>query len=135
MKTNHLAALLCLFSCCFSVAIAQKQTYPFNDPSLPMDKRIDNLLSLMTIDEKIDCLGTNSGVPRLGVMNFGLSEGIHGVVQREKRGTREPVTTTQFPQPPGMGASWDPELVRERQAWKATRRALLRRRRSTTARS
>ncbi|HEX8713426.1 MAG TPA: glycoside hydrolase family 3 C-terminal domain-containing protein, partial [Terracidiphilus sp.] len=25
---------------------------------------------------------------------------------------REPVTTTQFPQPPGMGATWDPDLVR-----------------------
>jgi len=67
----------------------------------------------MTIDEKIDCLGTNSGVPRLGVKSFGLSEGIHGVVQRQARGNHQPITTTQFPQPPGMGASWDPDLVRE----------------------
>ena len=41
--------------------------YPFNDPALPMEKRIDNLLSLMTVEEKIGCLGTNTGVPRLGV--------------------------------------------------------------------
>ncbi len=41
------------------------------------------------------------------------SEGIHGVVQRQARGTRQPITTTQFPQPPGMGATWDPELVRQ----------------------
>jgi beta-glucosidase len=46
-------------------------------------------------------------------MNFGSSEGIHGVVQREPRGKRLPITTTQFPQPPGMGESWDPELVRQ----------------------
>jgi beta-glucosidase len=89
------------------------QHYPFDDPSLSTEKRIDNLLSLMTIDEKIDCLGTQTGVPRLGVPNIGSSEGIHGVVQREPRFGREPIPTTQFPQPPGMGESWDPDLVRE----------------------
>ncbi len=79
-----------------------------------MEKRIDNLLSLMTLDEKIDCLGTRTGVPRLGVPNFGSSEGIHGVVQRGGgRVGRPAITTTQFPQPPGMGESWDPELVRQ----------------------
>ncbi len=87
--------------------------YPFDNPKLPTAQRIDNLLSLMTTDEKIDCLGTNTGVPRLGVPNIGGSEGIHGVVQRQARHGREPITTTQFPQPPGMGASWDPNLVRE----------------------
>jgi beta-glucosidase len=78
-----------------------------------MEKRIDNLLSLMTIDEKVNCLSTNTGVPRLGVMNYGSSEGIHGVVQRGGRGKRLPITTTQFPQPPGMGESWDSDLVRQ----------------------
>lgn len=92
---------------------AQPSKYPFNDPSLPLEKRIDNLLSLMSVDEKIGCLGTNTGVPRLGVPNYGASEGIHGVVQREQRGTHMPITTTQFPQPPGMGESWDPDLVRQ----------------------
>lgn len=89
------------------------QHHPFDDPSLSPEKRIDNLLSLMTIDEKIDCLGTQTGVPRLGVPNIGSSEGIHGVVQREPRFGREPIPTTQFPQPPGMGESWDPDMVRE----------------------
>jgi beta-glucosidase len=79
-----------------------------------MEKRIDNLLSLMTLDEKIDCLGTNTRVDRLGVPNFGSSEGIHGVVQRGGgKAERSVITTTQFPQPPGMGESWDPELVRQ----------------------
>jgi hypothetical protein len=80
---------------------------------LPEDKRIDNLLSLMTTEEKIDVLGTKTGVPRLGVPNIGSSEGIHGIVQREVRNGHQPITTTQFPQPPGMGDSWDPELVRQ----------------------
>jgi len=89
------------------------QHYPFDDPNLAPEKRIDNLLSLMTVEEKIDCLGTVTGVPRLGVPNIGSSEGIHGVVQREARFGRKPVTTTQFPQPPGMGATWDRALVRK----------------------
>ncbi len=113
MTKMRFASVLCLLVSCFTSTVAQQPKYPFNDPSLPMEKRIDNLLSLMTVEEKIACLGTNTGVPRLGVMSYGNSEGIHGVVQREPRGKREPVTTTQFPQPPGMGESWDPELVRK----------------------
>jgi len=92
---------------------AEQTPYPFNDPNLPTEKRIDNLLSLMTTDEKIACLGVSTGVQRVGVPNIGSSEGIHGVVQREARGPRQPITTTQFPQPPGMGETWDPDLVRQ----------------------
>ena len=46
---------------------------------------------------------------------MGSSEGIHGVVQRGSTGRlpRTPIPTTQFPQPPGMGESWDPDLVRQ----------------------
>ncbi len=113
MMKKHLAILLCLVVSGAAAAVAQQPRYPFNDPKLPMEKRIDNLLSLMTTQEKIDCLGVGTGVPRLGVMSYGASEGIHGVVQRQAFGKREPITTTQFPQPPGMGESWDPALVRK----------------------
>jgi beta-glucosidase len=113
MMKKHVAMLFCLLVFGFAPGLAQQSRYPFNDPSLRMETRIDNLLSLMTIDEKINCLGISTGVPRLGVPNFGFSEGIHGVVQRQSNNTRMPITTTQFPQPPGMGESWDPELVRQ----------------------
>ncbi len=113
MFNKQLSVLFCLLAGSLLSAPAQQSSYPFKDPSLPAEKRIDNLLSLMTVDEKIGCLGTQTGVARLGVPNMGSSEGIHGVVQRESRGNRLPVTTTQFPQPPGMGESWDPELVRQ----------------------
>jgi beta-glucosidase len=113
MNIKNLAAHFCLLAAALTPALAQQPKYPFNDPTLPMEKRIDNLLSLMTTDEKVSVLGTQTGVPRLGVPNIGSSEGIHGVVQREARGKRLPITTTQFPQPPGMGETWDPDLVRQ----------------------
>ena len=94
-------------------ALAQDK-YPFQNPDLPAEQRIDNILSLMTVDEKIDVLGTQTGVPRLGIANIGSSEGIHGVVQRGggKR-NQAPIPTTQFPQPPGMGETWNPEIVQK----------------------
>jgi beta-glucosidase-like glycosyl hydrolase len=63
---------------------------------------------------KLAALSTDSGVARLGIPSFGSTEGIHGIVRRadEKKG-RAAINTTQFPQPPGMGASWDPDLVRQ----------------------
>lgn len=114
MNSGYRKALLLAFLGSMP-AFAQTAPYPFKDPALAADKRIENLLSLMTVDEKIDCLGTRTGVPRLGVPNIGSSEGIHGVVQRGSTGKyeRSMIPTTQFPQPPGMGESWDPELVRE----------------------
>lgn len=43
------------------------QPYPFQNPRLSDEKRLDNLISLLTIDEKINCLSTNPSIPRLGV--------------------------------------------------------------------
>ena len=114
MRTKQLSTIVSLLTLILAPAMAQQSSQPFRDPALPMEKRIDNLLSLMTLDEKIDCLGTRTGVPRLGVPNFGSSEGIHGLQQRGGgNAQRAAITTTQFPQPPGMGESWDPELVRQ----------------------
>ncbi len=109
MKVRFLVSLVLA-----AFASEQQAQYAFKDPHVPVEKRIDSLLSLMTIDEKIDCLSTRTGVPRLGVPNIGSSEGIHGVVQRGANQTKlPPIPTTQFPQPPGMGESWDPEIVRQ----------------------
>jgi beta-glucosidase len=113
MMMRRLSRIFSLLTLALAPAMAQQSAQPFRDSALPTEKRIDNLLSLMTLDEKINCLGTRTGVPRLGVPNFGSSEGIHGVVQRGGRPERAAITTTQFPQPPGMGESWDPDLVRQ----------------------
>jgi beta-glucosidase len=95
--------------------------YPFQDARLAPEARIANILSLMTVDEKIDALSTDSGVPRLGIPSFGSTEGIHGIVRRgDQEHQKARITTTQFPQPPGMGASWDPALVRQAGAVQST---------------
>jgi beta-glucosidase len=103
----------CFLILAIAPAYAQQYPHPFNDPKLPAEKRIDNILSLMTTEEKIACLGVQTGVPRLGIPSYGGSEGLHGVVQRSDKGAGPAIPTTQFPQPPGMGETWDPELVRE----------------------
>jgi beta-glucosidase len=53
-------------------------------------------------------------VPRLGVKGSPHIEGYHGVAQGgpSNWGQRNPTATTQFPQAYGLGATWDPELVR-----------------------
>lgn len=62
------------------VSLSVQCTYLFQDTNLSDDERIDNLLSLMTIDEKVSALGTDLGVPRLEIMSTGHSEGLHGMV-------------------------------------------------------
>ncbi|MFN2230859.1 MAG: glycoside hydrolase family 3 C-terminal domain-containing protein, partial [Anaerolineae bacterium] len=90
--------------------------YPFADPDRPVEARIDNLLSLMTIEEKIACLGTVPDVPRLNVWGTGHVEGLHGLAMGGPPGNwgrPSPVPTTTFPQAIGLGETWDPDLVRQ----------------------
>ena len=89
--------------------------YPFQNPDLPIEQRIDNILSLMTIDEKIECLDTNPSVPRLGIKGSGHVEGIHGLTQGGpgKWGRPKTVPSTTFPQGIGLGETWDPEILRQ----------------------
>ena len=116
VRAIALATLLCA-----GHAAHAADTYPFRDAGLAPDKRIANILSLMTVDEKIDALSTDSGVKRLGIPSFGGTEGIHGVVRRgDQDFQKDRIPTTQFPQPPGMGASWDPALVKQAGAVQST---------------
>ena len=55
------------------------QNYPFQDSNLKDDKRLDNLISLMTLDEKINCLSPTLTIPRLGIKGTKIVEGLHGL--------------------------------------------------------
>ena len=110
--------------------------YPFQNPHLTTDQRIQNVLSLLTIQEKIDLLGKSMNIPRLGIYGSGKIdtipgsngqfEGLHGLAMGgpNRWGRRAPgapgqfggistIPTTQFPQPVGLGETWDPALIQK----------------------
>src|SRR5262245_1712324 len=89
--------------------------YPFQNPDLPIEDRVTNILSLMTLEEKIAALSTNPSVPRLGIKGSRHSEGIHGLAQGGpgKWGRPNTVPTTTFPQGIGLGETWDPNILRQ----------------------
>ena len=45
----------------------QAASYRFQNTKLPDNKRIELLLQELTLEEKINLLSTNLGVPRLGI--------------------------------------------------------------------
>ncbi len=90
--------------------------YPFLNPDLPEEERIDNFLSLLTKEEKILCLNSrNIDIARLGVKIAGQVEGYHGAAMGGpgKWGGENPFPTTQFCQAYGLGETWDPDIVQQ----------------------
>lgn len=82
------------------------QTPPFRDSQLPFAKRIDDLLSRLTLEERVAMLHQfGPAVERLGVAAFRTGqEALHGVAWMGP--------ATVFPQAVGLGATWNDELVR-----------------------
>ena len=78
--------------------------YPFQDPSLSREERVENLLSLLTPDEKVGLMMNKSAsVDRLGIPSYNWwSEACHGVRQGGY---------TVYPQPIGMAAAFNAQLV------------------------
>ncbi|MBN2613423.1 MAG: glycoside hydrolase family 3 C-terminal domain-containing protein, partial [Bacteroidales bacterium] len=109
-KAAIIAGLIILINPCFA-----QDTYPFADTAIHAEQRIDNLLSLMTLDEKVTCLSTNPSIPRLGVKGTSHVEGLHGLARGgpSNWGRRDPVTTTIFPQAIGLAESWDPIVLKK----------------------
>ena len=76
----------------------------WKDPKAPIDKRVDDLLSQMTLEEKIGYCGSSiPGSERLGVPAFEwYGEALHGL---------KAWNCTQFPQNIAMGSTWNPDLM------------------------
>jgi beta-glucosidase len=89
--------------------------YPFEDPNLPIEDRVNNIVSLMTLEEKISCLSADPNVPRLGIKGSRHIEGLHGVALGGPGGwgRGNPVLTTQFPQAIGMAETWDTDIIKQ----------------------
>ena len=114
--------------CCAVISSAASfchAQHPFNNMKLKDEKRIELLLDMLTLDEKISLLSTNHGVPRLGIPNCGQREGLHGIaiggpgnwgvrkVDANGRQTQDEYPTTIFPQSYGLGETWDTELLHD----------------------
>ncbi len=113
-----------LFVCLMFMSKAYGQTYPFQDTKLQEDLRIRKLISLMTTEEKINCLSPMISVPRLGVKGTRVIEGLHGLAYSGPanwavKGPKASPTTT-FPQSIGLAHTWDPELLKKVADWEAT---------------
>ncbi len=86
--------------------LSAQNRYPFQDPTLPLDVRVNDLIARLSLSEKIGLMQNQSpGVPRLGISEYDWwNEALHGVAR-----TNEKVTV--FPQAIGMAATFDKEGV------------------------
>lgn len=83
-----------------------QQTMPFKDPGLPLEERVNDLVSRLTLQEKVLLMKYNSpAIPRLGIPAYNWwNEALHGVAR-----TKEKVTV--FPQAIGMAATFDRDAL------------------------
>ncbi len=84
---------------------AYAQTYPYQDETLSPAERAADLVSRMTLEEKIDQVGHNTdGISRLGVKSYNYwNEALHGVARSG--------LATSFPSSKAMSATWDLPLI------------------------
>ena len=77
---------------------------PFMNPDLPVDQRVDDLVSRMTLEEKIgQMMNAAPAIPRLGIPEYNWwNECLHGVARAG--------LATVFPQAIGLGAAWDEDM-------------------------
>jgi len=77
-------------------------TYAFQDPALGTEVRVRDLISKMTLEEKVSqMLNSAPAIPRLSVPAYNWwNESLHGVA-------RTPYKVTVYPQAIAMAATWD----------------------------
>jgi beta-glucosidase len=112
MKRRRRAARCALvLTACLSPLLArggaggQQTPPPYLNPSLPVERRVEDLLSRMTLEEKVSqMMNRAAAVERLGVPEYEWwNEGLHGVARAG--------VATVFPQAIGLAATWDAELM------------------------
>ena len=101
MKKTLLFTLLAVAS----VTASWAQKMPYQDPTLPVDQRVDDLMQRLTLEEKTKLMMNSSpAIPRLGIPQFDWwSEALHGVGRNG--------LATVFPSCIGMACSFDDDLI------------------------
>ena len=87
-----------------TVTAPAQQKYPWQNPQLPTAERVENLISMLTPEEKVGLMMNKSvSIDRLGIPSYNWwSEACHGVRQGGY---------TVFPQPIGMAAAFSEKLI------------------------
>jgi beta-glucosidase len=102
----------------FLAAAAPAAAQVWRDPSQPVERRLDDLVSKLTLEEKAAQMqDATPGIPRLGIPPYSFwNEALHGVARAGE--------ATVFPQAIGMAATFDKALLlREGQIIAAEARA------------
>src|SRR6201990_1815639 len=107
---NHFKPLLLLLIPCFYYQSLKAQNTPlyiYKDAAQPLDARVKDLVSKLTLEEKVSLLGYNSkAIPRLGIPAYNWwNEGLHGVARAGE--------ATIFPQTIGMSATFNDDLIKQ----------------------
>ena len=104
---RRLAVLLAALLCAPALLHAQPPSFPFQDRTLPIDERIDDLVSRMTLEEKASqMVNRTRAIPRLDVPEYNIwSEALHGVAGGG--------FATVFPQAIGLAATFDAPALHE----------------------
>src|SRR6267143_967204 len=86
-------------------AAKQPARAAYLDASLPLEQRVNDLVSRMTLEEKVSQMqDVAAAVPRLGIPAYNWwNEGLHGVARSGN--------ATVFPQAIGLAATWDTGLI------------------------
>ena len=97
-----LTTMLCVVLTAMSLSA---QTLPYQNPNLPAAQRADDLLTRLTLEEKVSLMmDTSPAIERLGIPQFQWwNEALHGVGRNG--------FATVFPITMGMAASWDDTLL------------------------
>lgn len=97
--------LLFSFMLLLSMTLVSQEKYPFQDSNFPIEGRIDDLISRLSLEEKASLmLYTNPAIERLGIPEYNWwNESLHGIGRAGK--------ATVFPQAIGLAASFDKDLL------------------------
>ncbi|HET6976951.1 MAG TPA: glycoside hydrolase family 3 C-terminal domain-containing protein [Pyrinomonadaceae bacterium] len=97
--------ILVLFLIVTVSSATTQEPKPYLNPKLPLDQRVDDLISRMTLEEKVSqMMNAAPAIPRLGIPQYDWwNEALHGVAFSG--------VATVFPQAIGLGATFDPPLV------------------------